>query len=288
MVMTSSPTAWRRWLANEMRRKRIAAGLEQKEVAGKLRCTVTKVSYGETGARPFVLRDLYEILLPLYGVPESEWDPYLDACKRSKERAWWQYYDDDVVPDWLTDYIGLEQGASTLRSFELQFPHGLVQTTPYVTALMGRDPAQPGEDEVDQRIKVRETRRSVLSRPEGPVNLHTVMDEAILRRVVGGPDVMQGQLGAFVELAGQPNVTIQVLPFSRGPHPDLYLSFTILGFPWEDDPGVVYIEGRSSAEYLEAPHEVEDFERVFEHLCDLALPPEQSIAMIRQIAEEHR
>jgi transcriptional regulator with XRE-family HTH domain len=195
--MASSPTAWRRWLANEMRRMREEAGLGQKDVARKLRCTVTKVSYIETGVRSFKLIELEDVLLPLYGVPESEWPHYLDACKRSKERGWWEYYDPDIVPEWVQKYLGLEQGAKSLRSFMLQFPHGLVQTRGYAEGLMARDPAQLTDDEIKGRVEVREKRQTVLSRAErlptgetrdAPLKFHSVMDEAILRRAVrGGP-----------------------------------------------------------------------------------------------------
>jgi len=277
---------------------RTESGLGQKDVARKLRCTVTKVSYIESGLRSFKLLELEDVLLPLYGVPESTWPRYLDACKRSKERGWWEYYPEEVVPDWVEKYIGLEHGAHALRSFTLQFPHGLIQTRSYAEALMRRDPAQLVDDEIDGRLEVREKRQSVLSRAqrrprseieEAALDFHSVMDEAILRRVVGDHHVMRDQLAHFVDLTKREDmdVTIQILPFESGPHSD-GRSFTILSFPWEDDPGVVYLEGRSSAEYLEGEEEVDDFSQLFEEVCALALPQDESVALIRRIAKEHR
>jgi transcriptional regulator with XRE-family HTH domain len=288
-VTASSPTAWRRWLANQMRRLRRDAGLEQKDVAAALRCSVSKVSYVESGERAFRPRDLTEILLPLYKVPEADWDRYVDACKQSRARGWWQLYEEDVVADWVSYYIGLEQGASRIEGFSNQFIHGLLQTDGYAGSLMQQDPAGLGSDEVDGRLEVRRKRQEALARPE-PVELAFVLDEAVLRRVVGGPAIMHSQLRHLADVAGRPNVTLQVLPFAAGSHPDLATSFSILRFPWADDPGVVYIEHRANAEYLEAPHEVEDYGQVLDHLRQLALPPEESARMITDIVrgQEHR
>lgn len=287
-VAASGPTVWRRWLANEMRRLRRTAGLEQKDVADKLRCTVSKVSYVESGERAFRPRDLTEILLPLYGIPEHDWDRYVEACKRSRERGWWQHYDEDTVADWVSYYIGLEQGAQTLCGFEMQYPPGLFQTESYARALMSSDPARLSDDEIAARLEVRHRRQAVLTRTHDPLRVAFVMDEAVLRRVVGSPTVMRQQLTWLTELAQQPNISLQVLPFTRGSHPDLAGSFIILGFAWPDDPGVVYLEGRSDAEYLEAPHEVQDYTQVFEHLAALALPPPESITFIQHIIKEHQ
>jgi transcriptional regulator with XRE-family HTH domain len=288
VIVPTSPTAWRRWLAKEMRRKRREAGLEQRHVADALRSTVTKVSYVENGERSFKLRDLTEVLLPLYGVPEAEWGPFLDACKLSRERGWWQRYPEDIVPDWFVYYVGLEQGARALRGFEMQYILGLFQTPDYVTALMRHDPSRLTEDEVAARFEVRRKRQSVLTREPEPLDVDYVLDEATLRRVVGSREIMHAQVNHLADLAGRPNITLRVLPFSQGPHPDLSGSFAILEFPWEDDPGVVYVEGRATADYLERPHELEDYKQVFAELRELALPPDASVDMLRRVAKDHR
>jgi transcriptional regulator with XRE-family HTH domain len=255
-VIEASPTVWRRWLACELRNMRAAAGLEQKQVARALRCTVTKVSYFENAQRPVVPRDLDEILLPLYGIPEERWPVYLEAAQEARKRGWWEDYDDDVLPEWFRRYVGFEQGAADLRTYEPQFVSGLLQTADYMAALSRGSPVDLTERQVAQRIELRLRRQEVLTRTPEPLRCWVVLDESALRRAAGGPQVMQAQLDHIVDVAQRPNVTVQVLPFSRGAHPGIGSGFTILRFPWGTDPGVVYLEsGWSAGLYLEEPHE---------------------------------
>lgn len=284
-IETNSPTVARRWLAREMRSKRLAAGLDQRAIADRLRCTTTKVSYSETGERPFRLRDLYEVLLPLYEVPKDDWAPYLAACELSKQRAWWDAYEEEVIADWYRYYVGLEQGASTLRGFAALLIPGLLQTPAYARAVM-TDPASGlTSEDAAGRTEVRLRRQDVLTRETEPLNLHYVLDEAVLRRVVGDPDVMHEQLAHLLELGERPNVTLQVLTYEQGYAFDGAGNPVILGFPWPDDPGVVLVEGRSNGQYFEAPHAVDDFVRGFEHLQRTALPPLESLAMTENLAK---
>lgn len=287
-IETTSPTTWRRWLARQMRARRLAAGFDQRAVADRLRCTVTKVSYGETAERPYRLRDLTEILLPLYDVPEDEWPAYLEACERSRERGWWQDYDEDVVQDWYARFLGLEQGASTLRGFVMQVVPGLLQTPAYVRTVMAEAPLKLTPEEATGRLEVRLRRQEVLTRRPEPLDVHYVLDEAVLRRVVGGPEVMRDQLVHLAEVATRPNVTLQVLAFERGFYFDGQGEPVILGFPWPDDPGVVYVETRTGGDCLQEPHEVDDFVQSFDHVRRRALSPVESVAMIRDIAGGHR
>lgn len=288
-MIEASPTVWRRWLACELRRMRAEAGLEQKQVARALRCTVTKVSYFENAQRPVVPRDLDEILLPLYGVPREEWAPYLDAAERARKKGWWEAYDDDVLPDWFQRFVGFEQGASELRTYEPQFVSGLLQTADYMAALTRGSPVELTEQQVRRRIELRMRRQEVLTRHPDPLHCWVVLDEAALRRAAGGPQVMHAQLDHLVDVAQRPNVNLQVLPFSRGAHPGIGSGFTMLRFPWKTDHGVVYLEsGWSAGVYLEEPHEIEDHTLIFERLSVLSLGPDASIAMVRELAKEYR
>lgn len=287
-MIEASPTVWRRWLAFELRRMRAQAGLEQKEVARALRCTVTKVSYFENAQRPVVPRDLDEILLPLYGVPEERWPLYLDAAAKARRKGWWEAYEDDVVPDWFRRYVGFEQGASELLAYEPQFVSGLLQIAGYTTALMRRSPTELADHQVQRMVEFRMRRQEVLTREPDPLQFWVVLDEAALRRAAGGPQVMRDQLDHLVAVAQRPNVTLQVLPFSRGAHPGIGSGFTIVRFPWDTDPGVVYLEsGWSAGVYLEEPYEIEDHSLIFERLCHLSLDPDASIAMVRELAKEY-
>jgi transcriptional regulator with XRE-family HTH domain len=287
-VIEASPTVWRRWLASELRRMRGEAGLEQKQVAQALRCTVTKVSYFENAQRPVVPRDLDEILLPLYSVPEERWPMYLGAAEAARRKCWWETYDDDVLPEWFARFVGFEQGAAELRTYEPQFVAGLLQTGEYTAALLRGGHTQLTAHQIARSVELRARRQSVLFRDANPLRSLVVLDEAVLRRAAGGPRTMQAQLRHLVEVAQRPNVTVQVLPFSRGAHPGSGSGFTILTFPWPTDPGVVYLEsGWSAGVYLEEPHEIEDHRQVFERLCALSLDPDASVAMMRDLAKEY-
>jgi transcriptional regulator with XRE-family HTH domain len=284
-VYEASPTVWRRWLAAELRRLRAESGLDQKQVAKALRCTVTKVSYFENAQRPVVPRDLDEVLLPLYGVPEQRWPEYLDAARRSREKGWWEAYDGDVLPEWFARFVGLEQGASRLRTYDPQTVCGLLQTPEYAAEVIRCASAGFTETQITQRVELRTRRQAALTREVDPLELWVVLDEAALRRVVGGPAAMRAQLEHVIEASERPNVTVQVLPFDRGAHAGMAGSFTILDFPWSTDPGVVFVEsGWSVGVYFEQPHEVRDQSLAFQKLADLALPPAESVEMMAKAA----
>lgn len=286
MSDTSSPTVWRRWLAFELARLRQENGLDQKDVAKALRCTVGKVSYYETAERPVVLRDLDEVLLPLYKVPKDRWPVYLKAAKDSRQKGWWESYSSEALPSWLSLYVGLEQGASQLRIYQAQLIPGLLQTEAYAAAVVRQGTAELTEDQIARRIEVRTARQAVLARQPDPLRLWVVLDEAALRRVVGGPVTMHYQLRHLADAAEQAKITLQVLPFDQGAHPGMPGPFTILDFPWPTDPGVVYLEHRSGAFYLEDLLDIEAHTVTFEHLCARALPPDESVTMIRSIADK--
>jgi transcriptional regulator with XRE-family HTH domain len=286
-IESTSPTVWRRWLARQLKAMRVEHGLDQKAVSDRLRSSVAKVSYIESGERPFRVRDLTEILLPLYEVPEADWPQYVRACELSRRRGWWHLYDEEVVPSWFADYIGLEQGASTLRGFTMQLVPGLLQTPAYATTIMGEDASALEPEEAAGRTEVRLRRQKVLAREPEPLQVHYILDESVLRRRIGGPTIMTEQLEHLATLAAQPNITLQVLPFDKGYYFDGKGEPVLLGFPWPDDPGVVYVESRLRGELLAGPHEVADYTITFDHLRHVALPPVDSIAMINDLTKEN-
>lgn len=287
MPGTSSPTVWRRWLALELARLRKEHQLEQKDVAKALRCTVGKVSYYETAERPVILRDLDEVLLPLFNVPKDRWPAYLQAARDSRQKGWWECYTADTLPTWLSLYVGLEQGAAQLRLYEAQLIPGLLQTDDYTEAVVRRGTAELTETQINRRMELRSQRKSALARDPDPLRLWVVLDEAVLRRVVGGRKVMHDQLTYLADATDQAKVTLQVLPFEHGAHPGMHGPFAIMGFPWPTDPGVVYIEHRSGAFYLEEQHQIDAHTVAFEHLCAQALTPDESVTMIRNVAKEY-
>ncbi|MGI8307681.1 helix-turn-helix domain-containing protein [Saccharopolyspora hattusasensis] len=278
---------WRRWLAFELTRLRKAANLEQKDVAKALRCTTAKVSYIENAERSIMLRDLEEVLLPLYSVPAEKWPKYVQAARDSRKRGWWESYDSDALPDWFSLFVGLEQGASQLRVYEAQLIPGLLQTREYAHAVSQRGPVEREQEQIERHVEVRVGRQEALCRKAKPLRLWVVLDEAALRRVVGSPQVMRDQLRHLAELMRKPKVTVQMIPFEQGAHPGMVGRFQILDFPWPGDPGVAYVEHLGGAVYLEGPGEIAAHVIAFEHLCALALSPDDSVKMVESIAKEY-
>jgi transcriptional regulator with XRE-family HTH domain len=288
MTRTSSPTVSRRWIALELKRLRHDAGLSQAEVAKVLRCQVPKISLMESAQRNVQDADL-DKLLALFEVPDNRRSQYFDAAKNGRKKAWWERYEDHVIPDWLEQYVGLEQGAERLRSYQSAIVHGLLQTEDYIGALLKSSPTV-SEERIQQIVDVRLHRQGALSRASDPLQMWAVMDEAVLRQVVGSHKIMQAQLEYLVDVAAeQSNITIQVLPFDRGAAYEAgYGSFTVLSFPWRNDPGVVYVENRSGAFCLESLRDVDAHSRIFDHLQALALSPEDSLGMLRDAAKAHK
>lgn len=282
--MASSPTVWRRWLAHELLRLRKAASLERADVAKVVRCTPQKIGHLETAVVPPKVRDLEEVLLPMYHVPEERWAYYLQAARDARQKGWWESHA-DALPGWFSLYIGLEQGASDIYHWDPQLVFGLLQTAGYASAVLRGDTAERTDAEAERQLKLRLERQRILDGEEPP-RLWVVLNETALRANVGGLDVMRAQLQHLVNIAQRPRVTIQVLPKHAGAHPGMLGSFHILGFPTDGDPGVVYLEHRTGALYLEQPSELRDYRIAWEHLVGLALSPTDSVDLITTIGKE--
>ena len=284
--MTSSPTVWRRWVAHELKRLRLEAGLSRQQVADKLRCTPAKVGHFETAVVPPRVRDLEEILFDLYNVPDDRREHYLQAARDAKKKGWWEQYI-EAAPDSFSLYVGLEQGATDIYSWHMQLVPGLLQSPGYISALMTSSVDERSQAYTDELIELRSSRQAVLDGPEPP-RLWIVIDESALRGNVGGPEVMREQLAHLLELSERPNVTIQALRTGSGVHPGMVGNFTIMNFAAEIDPGFVYVEYRTGAMYLEKPAEIRSHQIAFEHLRISALKPEQTRKLIAQLIEECR
>jgi uncharacterized protein DUF5753/helix-turn-helix protein len=271
-------------LGSQLRRFREAADIAPDRAAFEIRGSRSKISRMETGKVKFKIRDVAD-LLSLYGVTdEQSRSRFLALARQSSMPDWWAKYS-DVLPDWLGAYLGLESAASAIRSFEIQFVHGLFQTEDYARAVtrLGHQAAPAGE--VEQRVALRLKRQDLLTRPEPPV-VWSVMDEAVLRRPVGGAAVMRTQLRHLAEAARMPNVAFQVVPFGRGGHAGAGGSFTVLRFAERNLPDVVYIEQLTSAMYLEQRPDVERYLEVMDQLSGEALTPVATVRFIEQVARE--
>jgi transcriptional regulator with XRE-family HTH domain len=281
VIHTSSPTVWRRWLAFELKRKRQRAGLSQAEIARVLGSQVPKISLMEAGRRNVQRRDL-EKLLPLFDVPEEHWDNYFTAAENAHKKGWWEIYRGPTMPDWLQYFIGLEQGAERIRTYQPAVFPGLFQTAGYATAVLQYFWGTRTQAAIEEMVEVRIRRQEALWRNENPLNMWAIVDEAALRRVIGSPETMREQVEHLARIAEEnDHITLQVVPFDSAATLDaVYGGFTTLTFGWPTDPGVVYIEHPWNAEFLESLSDIEQYSVLFARLRELALSPAESIEML--------
>jgi hypothetical protein len=271
-------------LGAQLRRFREAAGISPEKAGHEIRASRSKISRMETGHVGFKPRDIND-LLTLYGVTdEQERSRILAISKRASQPDWWDRYG-DILPGWFENYLGLESVAATIRSFENQFVPGLFQTEDYARAVtqLGHQASSP--EEIERRVGLRLKRQQLLTRA-APPRIWSVMDEAVLRRPIGGPAVLRAQLGRLIEAAAMPEVTLQVVPFSQGGHAGASGSFSILRFTEQDLLDVVYVEQLTSALYLEQRSDVEHYLRVMDQLSAEALKPADTIGFIEQALKE--
>jgi hypothetical protein len=274
-------TVLRMMLGGRLRQLREIAKVTPEQAGYEIRASRSKISRMENGRVSFKDRDITD-LLTLYGVTDERVrDATLELARRANVPGWWAKYG-DILPDWFEMYLGLESSAAVIRTFELQFVPGLLQTEDYARAVTALGHKAAAADEVDRRVALRMRRQQVLSRPE-PVRLWTVVDEAVLRRPVGGRAVMHAQLRHLAQATAAPHVTVQVVPFGHGGHAAAGGSFSILRFDQPDLPDVVYIEQLTSALYLEGRPDVDNYQEVMNQLSTDALAPAETAAFIDAI-----
>jgi transcriptional regulator with XRE-family HTH domain len=277
----TSPTLRRRELSARLKQLREQAKIGVGEAAEALGCSTDKIHWIERAEwnRPR-WRDVRD-LLECYGVTDERLRDYLIQLARdSSQQDWWHPYR-SMLSETYTTYIAFEGEAEEILSFELADIPGLLQTEDYARVLHREGPAEVGDDEVEERVRVRAERQRILEGKD-PVRLFAVIDEAALRRPVGGPQVMRAQLQHLIEMAERPKITIQVLPFAAGPHPATGGRFTIVSFPGAGNPDAVYIE-TIAGELLIESGDVDLYRSVFRRLNAKALSPEDTIAMIDEM-----
>jgi len=278
------PTVLRMLLGTQLRRLREESGITPDQAGYEIRASRSKISRLEHGRVSFKSRDVAD-LLTLYGVTDGQARTgLLSLAEQANAQSWWAKYS-DILPDWFEAYLGLEGAATLIRSFELQFVHGLFQTEAYARAVTVLDhKAAPAQD-IDRRVSLRMKRQDLLHSQNAP-RVWSVMDEAALRRPVGGAQVMRGQLHRLIEVATLPRVTVQVVPFQRGGHAGAGGSFTVLRFRQDDLPDVAYIEQLTSALYLERRSDVDHYMEVMNRLSAQALTPSGTTRFLNEILRE--
>ncbi|WP_030705337.1 helix-turn-helix domain-containing protein [Streptomyces griseus] len=270
-------------LGSQLRRLRESRGITCEAAGYSIRASESKISRMELGRVSFKARDV-EDLLTLYGVAdEAERDSLLGLAREANVAGWWHSYG-DVLPGWFQTYIGLEGAASLIRIYEVQFVHGLLQTEAYAHAVVSRGMRGASPAEVDRRVALRLERQKALVSERAPT-FHAVLDEAALRRPYGERDVMRAQLRHLIDMSEQPNITLQVMPFSHGGHAGESGSFTMLRFPESDLSDIVYLEQLTSALYLDKPEEVAQYEKAMAGLAQDSPTPEDSRDLLRGLLQ---
>ncbi len=278
------PTALRMLLGGQLRRLRETREISTEDAGHAIRGSHSKISRMENGRVGFKHRDVAD-LLTLYGITDAaEREGLLDLVRQANAPGWWHRYN-DVLPAWFEVYIGLEEAAVLIRTYEVQFVPGLLQTEEYARAVirLGHPDAPP--DEIERRVAVRTTRQANVHRMDG-FTLWAVVDEAALRRSVGGREVMRAQLRRLVDLTEARAVTLQVIPFNTGGHAAGGGPFSILRFAESDLPDLVYLEQLTSALYLDNPADVDRYLRVMNTLCAEADQPENTVSVLERIANQ--
>jgi len=280
--MPASPSLRRRRLAAELRQLRDQSGLSISEVAEKLGWQPSRISRIETRQLGIGAPDLRK-LLDVYGAEDAGYRDRLTGLARyANERGWWQSYPRHVIPSEYGDLIAVEAEAATIRSYQPEVVPGLLQTAGYARAVIRAGRKGDTAAEIDRRVEVRLERQAVLARPDpSPPRVSVVLNEAVLRRRVGGPGVMREQLEYLMAERDRANVAIAVLPFDSGAHPSMVGPFTMITFLDPGDLGVVYLEHPTSSLFLENPEEIRAYEDFWDSIQSDAYSPDDTRAFLK-------
>jgi transcriptional regulator with XRE-family HTH domain len=279
----SSPTVRRRRLAAELRSLRKESGKTREQVAEFVGCspvTITRIESAQSAPR---LADTAR-MLECYGVTGERREVLMTLCGEARRRGWWHQYS-GAIPAWFEVYVGIEGEVSEIRSYQPEAIDGRFQTEGYIRALMLADVDVPSSEELERRIAVRMKRQELLTDDDAP-KMWLVLNEAALRRQVGGRATMHDQLSHLIEVSQSNKIVVQVLSYASGAHPAMDGAFEILRFPEAADPDVVYLQYRRGSIYLEDPADVAAYAELFDHLRARALGPDESRALIARLAEE--
>jgi transcriptional regulator with XRE-family HTH domain len=280
-----SPTVLRMILGRQLQALREQAGLSHQQAADAIfasEWTLRRIEAGKGALKPLNIKSL----LVTYGITDvREIDLFLGLARDASRPGWWHSYG-DVLPDWFKVAVGLEESASLIRAYEPQVVPGLLQTEAYVRAITAASFPSEQEEESERRVALRLARQELLKRP-APPEYWVVLEETVLRRPIGGPDVMRRQVEYLIDCAARPNITLQVLPFSAGWHPAMYGMFWIYRFPDDAIPDVVYSEGLTSATYLNKPEETSMYTEALDRMSAIAATPDQTITILREALKEH-
>ncbi|MET8782121.1 helix-turn-helix transcriptional regulator [Streptomyces sp. NPDC004589] len=281
-----APTLLKMLVGVQLAGMREVVGLSQEQAARALGFSPAKLSRIEAGkGRKPPTEDDVRSLLHLYEADDHEAAVLVKLLQRAGEPGWWQRYDKRLMPEWFDRLVGLQEAAAAIRTFEIQYVPGLLQTAAYTRAVVERGLPSASATEVERRVELRMRRRQLLARPDAP-QLWAIIDESVLMRVLGSREVMREQLEHLVEMARYPHVTLQFVPLDVTNASAPAIPVTYLRFGGLDLPDIVYLEHIRSANFLEDRDETEEYRMALDRLADEALNPRESVALLRRTLEE--
>ncbi|CAL9411874.1 helix-turn-helix domain-containing protein [Streptomyces sp. enrichment culture] len=280
----SAPTVGQVVLGRRLLDLRERAGLKREEAARVLHvapATVRRMEMAEVALKiPYL-----QLLLKAYGVPEDEAEAFVRLAEEANKPGWWQRFH-DILPGWFSMHVSLEGAASLIRGYEPHFVPGLLQTEDYARGVMlSGAVGQTSPDDIERHVALRMQRQELLTR-EGAPRFWVVMDETVLRRPVGGPEVMRAQIDKLLDATKLPNVTLQVVPFATGPHPGTYGPFVLFRFAVPELPDMVYSEYLTGAVYLDARSEVATYLEVMDRMAAQAATAPRTKEILRDLRKE--
>lgn len=275
-----APTAEQTVLGRRLRRLRERADVSLAAVAAALQVAPqTVVEWEEVG--PDLKPEQVERLLHAYAVSPADTAPLLSLIDEVGRPRWWQRYH-DVLPDWFGRHISLEAMASVIGAYEPHCVPGLLQTEDYARAVLTAGFPNASADELRRRVELRRERQAILHHASAP-QLRVVLDEAALRRRVGGTAVMREQIDRLVEASALPNVSLRVLPFDSGAHPGMFGPFHLFEFTVVELPETVCQENLDGACYLDVPAQVAIFRQVLDRVRGQAATEQHSTDLLREL-----
>jgi transcriptional regulator with XRE-family HTH domain len=279
----AAPTVLRMVLGKRLRQLREQAGVSFDEAARAIEVTaltVRRMEKAEVGLRiPYVKE-----LLRTYGVSDTEIEDFLSLAREANQPGWWHKFR-DVLPEWFSAYVSLESEAQVIRLYEPQYVPGLLQTHDYAAALLRVGFPNVSPEDVDRRVALRLRRQDLLVKPEAPA-IWAILDETVLRRPVGGSEVMRAQIDRLVEATERPKIRIQIMRFAAGPHPGAYGPFHYFRFGFSELPDIVYTEGLAGAQYVDQPAEVVTYLEVLDRMSVQAEPVARTRDILAALRKE--
>ncbi|MFG2130253.1 helix-turn-helix transcriptional regulator [Streptomyces sp. NPDC048751] len=280
----SAPTVGQVVLGRRLLDLRERAGLKREEAARILRvapATVRRMEMAEVALKiPYL-----QLLLKSYGVSDQEADAFVQLAEEANQPGWWQRFH-DVLPGWFSMHVSLEGAAALIRQYEPHFVPGLLQTEGYARGVLASGAiGQTRPEDIEGLVALRMQRQELLTRQDAP-RLWVVMDETVLRRPVGGPEVMRSQIDKLLDATKLPNVTVQVAPFANGPHPGTYGPFVLFRFAMPELPDMVYSEYLTGAVYLDGRTEVATHLEVMDRMAAQAATAHRTKEILRDLRKE--